>query len=85
MVRGTCKYHVERGDHMERNEKRHKKGETNNPEQLPDEERNQLDRDDAEMNVDAIPLEDLKEEEKEEKDKPHSKDDSASQKKYREG
>ncbi len=66
-------------------EKRHKKGNTNNPEQLPDKEENQLDKDESEMNVDAIPLEDLKEEQIEEKDKPQSKDDSASQKKHREG
>ncbi|WP_270179651.1 hypothetical protein [Alkalihalobacillus sp. CinArs1] len=70
---------------MKDNEKRHKKGETNNPEQLPDQERSQLDEDVSEMNVDPIPLEDLKEEQKEEKQKPKSKDDSASQKKYREG
>lgn len=70
---------------MAEHEKSHKQGETNNPEQLPDKEKNQLDEDASEMNVDAIPLEDLKEEQKEEKDKPHSKDDSASQKKYRKG
>ncbi|WP_347549212.1 hypothetical protein ABFG93_17095 [Pseudalkalibacillus hwajinpoensis] len=70
---------------MADNEKRHKKGKTNNPEQLPDKEENQLDQDETEMNVDAIPLEDLKEEQQEEKDKPHSKDKSASQKKHREG
>lgn len=70
---------------MNDNEKRHKKGRTDNPEQLPDKERNQLDEDESEMNVDPIPLEDLKEEQKEEKKKPFSKDDSASQKKYREG
>ncbi|WP_273853246.1 hypothetical protein [Guptibacillus spartinae] len=58
---------------MAKNEKSHKQGETNNPEQIPDQEKNQLDEAASEMNVDAVPLEDLKEEQREEKDKPHSK------------
>ncbi|MFY4776086.1 hypothetical protein [Metabacillus sp. RGM 3146] len=50
----------------------------NHPEQLKTEKKSQLDADDSEMNVDSIPLEDLKQDMKDEKNPHKTKKNSAS-------
>ncbi len=50
-----------------------------NPEQVNEDQESILDQHESEQNVDAIPLEDLKKEQHEEKNKHHTKDDSSSQ------
>ncbi|WP_171050835.1 hypothetical protein [Bacillus sp. BHET2] len=50
-----------------------------NPEQLNGDQESILDQHESEQNVDAIPLEDLKKEQHEEKNKHHTKDESSSQ------
>ncbi|MDQ6595125.1 hypothetical protein E2K98_03885 [Bacillus salipaludis] len=55
------------------------------PEQYPTENESLFDRFESEQNVDPIPVEDLKEEQREEKAKHDSKDTSSSEKKYKTG
>ncbi|MFD0826548.1 hypothetical protein ACT8ZR_12875 [Neobacillus sp. M.A.Huq-85] len=55
------------------------------PEQYPTEKESLFDRFESEQNVDPIPVEDLKEEQREEKAKHASKDTSSSEKKYKTG
>ncbi|QCJ42642.1 hypothetical protein FAY30_12390 [Bacillus sp. S3] len=56
-----------------------------NPEQYPTENESLFDKFKSEQTVDPIPLEDLKEEQLEEKAKHDSKETSSSEKKYRTG
>ncbi|WP_210366239.1 hypothetical protein [Bacillus sp. REN3] len=53
-----------------------------NPEQYRTEKKSLHDKFESELNVDPIPLEDLREEQLEEKDGPNTKDTSSSEKKY---
>ncbi|WP_375164532.1 hypothetical protein [Domibacillus sp.] len=57
-------------------------GKMDNPEQIDTENESLYDKFEEEQNVDAIPLEDLKMEQREEKDKHKTKDSSSSQEKY---
>ncbi|PWA11213.1 hypothetical protein DCC39_09580 [Pueribacillus theae] len=57
--------------------------EWDNPDQMKSEGTSIYDLHEEEQNVDSIPLEDLKEEMREEKDKHDSKDLSSSERKYR--
>ena len=54
-----------------------------NPEQYPTENESLFDKFESEQTVDPIPMEDLKEERREEKRKHDTKDTSSSEKKYR--
>ncbi len=56
-----------------------------NPEQYPTENESLFDKFESELNVDPIPMEDLKEELREEKAKHETKNTSSSEKKYRTG
>lgn len=56
-----------------------------NPEQYPTENESLFDKFESELNVDPIPMEDLKEEQREEKAKHDTKNTSSSEKKYRTG
>ncbi|MEK5382281.1 hypothetical protein [Niallia sp. FSL W8-0635] len=56
-----------------------------NPEQYPTENESLFDKFESELNVDPIPMEDLKEELREEKAKHDTKNTSSSEKKYRTG
>lgn len=53
-----------------------------NPEQYETTTESLHDKFESELNVDTIPLEDLRQEKLEEKDGHHTKDDSSSEKKY---
>ncbi|MCM3663144.1 hypothetical protein M3204_01925 [Mesobacillus subterraneus] len=53
-----------------------------NPEQYETKTTSLHDKFDSELTVDTIPMEDLKQEKREEKDKHHTKDSSSSEKKY---
>lgn len=63
-------------------EKQPLRNRNNNPEQLKTEKKSQLDADDTEMNVDSIPLEDLKQDMKDEKNSHETKKNSASKEHY---
>ncbi len=63
----------------------HSQANMDNPEQYPTENESLFDKFKSEQTVDPIPVEDLKEEQLEEKEKHHSKDTSSSEKKYRTG
>ncbi|TLS39038.1 hypothetical protein [Pseudalkalibacillus caeni] len=63
--------------------KRDTKERMDNPEQYPTDKESMFDRDDSELNVDPIPLEDVKEEQREEEDGEIIKDTSSSEKKYK--
>jgi hypothetical protein len=54
-----------------------------NPEQYETENESLFDKFESERNVDPIPMEDLKEEKREEKHKHDTKDTSSSEKKYK--
>lgn len=56
-----------------------------NPEQYPTENESLFDKFESELNVDPIPMEDLKEELREEKEKHDTKNTSSSEKKYKTG
>lgn len=56
-----------------------------NPEQYPTENESCFDKFKSEQTVDPIPMEDLKEEKREESRKRDTKDTSSSEKKYRTG
>ena len=56
-----------------------------NPEQYPTENESLFDKFESELNVDPIPMEDLKEELREEKAKHDTKNNSSSEKKYKTG
>lgn len=56
-----------------------------NPEQYPTENESLFDKFESELNVDPIPMEDLKEELREEKAKHDTKNTSSSEKKYKTG
>jgi hypothetical protein len=70
-------------------EKENKSGRSNktmdNPEQYQSENKSLFDQFESEKNVDPIPMEDLKLEQREEKDGHHTKDSSSSEKKYKTG
>ncbi|ETI69562.1 hypothetical protein [Neobacillus vireti] len=74
---------------MEKNKKNpdfhHSQGKMDNPEQYPTENESLFDKFKSEQTVDPIPVEDLKEEQLEEKAKRDSKNTSSSEKKYRTG
>lgn len=53
-----------------------------NPEQYETTKKSLHDRFESELTVDSIPMEDLKQEKKEEKDGHHTKDSSSSEKKF---
>jgi hypothetical protein len=53
-----------------------------NPEQYETKTTSLHDKFDSELTVDPIPMEDLKQEKREEKDKHHTKDSSSSEKKF---
>nr|WP_309090062.1 hypothetical protein [Domibacillus sp.] len=67
---------------MNRMNKKLDQGKMDNPEQIDTENESLYDKFEEEQNVDAIPLEDLKMEQREEKDKHKTKDSSSSQEKY---
>lgn len=52
------------------------------PEQYPTEKESLFDRFESERNVDPIPVEELNEQVKDERDKEHTKDTSSTEKKY---
>ncbi|MDR4316494.1 Uncharacterised protein [Niallia circulans] len=56
-----------------------------NPEQYPTENESLFDKFEIEQTVDSIPMEDLKEEQREEKAKHDTKNTSSSEKKYKTG
>lgn len=58
------------------------KGKMDNPEQIETDKESLYDQFEEEQNVDAIPLEDLKLEQREEKDKHGTKKSSSSEEKY---
>ncbi len=55
----------------------------NNPERFKKDRESQLEVDQLVMPIDDLPLEDIKEERREEKDKHDTKDQSSSEKKYK--
>jgi hypothetical protein len=64
----------------------HKKKQGNkmdNPEQYKTDKESLFDKFESERNVDPIPMEDLKQEKREEKDKYGTKDSSSSEEKYK--
>ncbi|MEM1503487.1 hypothetical protein RG959_08680 [Domibacillus sp. 8LH] len=67
---------------MNRMNKKLDQGKMDNPEQIETENESLYDKFEEEQNVDAIPLEDLKMEQREEKDKHKTKDSSSSEEKY---
>ncbi|WP_059173765.1 hypothetical protein [Bacillus sp. FJAT-27445] len=71
---------------MERKDKKKhaslQQGNRDNPEQYPTDKESLFDKFESEMNMDPIPLEDLKMEQQEEKAKHHTKNDSSSERKY---
>lgn len=62
--------------------KKRDQGKMDNPEQIDTEKESIYDKFEEEQNVDAIPLEDLKLEQREEKDKHATKNSSSSEEKY---
>lgn len=74
---------------MEENRKRSDSADSivkmDNPEQFPTDKESLLDKFKSEQNVDSIPLEDLREEQLEEKAKHDTKSTSSSEKKYNNG
>ncbi|MFG6495516.1 hypothetical protein P8610_09170 [Fictibacillus sp. UD] len=54
-----------------------------NPEQYKTDKESLFDKFESEQNVDPIPMEDLKQEKREEKDKKGTKDSSSSEEKYK--
>jgi hypothetical protein len=62
-----------------------KQGPMDNPEQYPTENESLFDMYESELNVDPIPIEDLKENLQDEKHGSHTKDSSSSEKKYKPG
>ncbi|RZT21680.1 hypothetical protein [Fictibacillus sp. BK138] len=64
-------------------EKKKQKGKMDNPEQYDTDKESLFDKFESEKNVDPIPMEDLKQEKREEKDKKRTKDSSSSEKKYK--
>ncbi|RDU38344.1 hypothetical protein DRW41_01900 [Neobacillus piezotolerans] len=60
-------------------------GKRDNPEQYPTDTESLFDKFESERNVDTIPMEDLKMEQREEKAEHHTKDDSSSERKYNTG
>lgn len=54
-----------------------------NPEQYDKDKESIFDKFESEQNVDPLPLEDIKEEEREERAKSNTKDQSSSEKKYK--
>ncbi|MBM7649596.1 hypothetical protein JOC78_002570 [Bacillus ectoiniformans] len=64
------------------NKKPLKQGKMDNPDQMDTEKESLYDQFESEQNVDSIPLEDLKQEQREEKDKHGTKDSSSSEKKF---
>jgi hypothetical protein len=69
-------------DSKKRLEEQKQKGLMDHPEQYETERESLFDRFESEKNVDPIPMEDLKQEKREEKDGHHTKDTSSSEKKY---
>jgi hypothetical protein len=67
---------------MKQMDKKLDQGKMDNPEQIDTEKESLYDKFEEEQNVDAIPLEDLKMEQREEKDKHKTKDSSSSEEKY---
>ncbi|WNS80268.1 hypothetical protein RRU94_22580 [Domibacillus sp. DTU_2020_1001157_1_SI_ALB_TIR_016] len=67
---------------MNRMNKKLDQGKMDNPEQIDTENESLYDKFEEEQNVDAIPLEDLKMEQREEKDKHKTKNSSSSEEKY---
>jgi hypothetical protein len=65
------------------NDKKKQKSSMDNPEQYKTEKESLFDKYESERNVDPIPMEDLKQEMREEKDKHGTKDSSSSEKKYK--
>jgi hypothetical protein len=61
------------------------KGNRDHPEQYPTNNGSLFDKFESEQNVDPIPMEDLKIEQREEKAEHHTKDQSSSNKKYNTG
>ncbi|WP_409253958.1 hypothetical protein V1502_08690 [Bacillus sp. SCS-153A] len=57
-------------------------GKFDNPEQYDKDKQSILDKYDSEQNVDPLPLEDIREEEIEERNKSNTKDQSSSERKY---
>lgn len=66
---------------MDRDKVQQKK--KNNPEKFKKDRKSQLEVDQLVMPIDDLPLEDIKEEMREEKDKHNSKNQSSSEKKYK--
>ncbi|CEG26574.1 hypothetical protein [Bacillus sp. B-jedd] len=62
-----------------------KQGNRDHPEQYPTAKESLFDKFESEQNVDPIPMEDLKIEQKEEKREHHTKDESSSARKYKTG
>ncbi|RHW35669.1 hypothetical protein D1B31_18660 [Neobacillus notoginsengisoli] len=60
-------------------------GNRDHPEQYPTSNESLFDKFESEQNVDPIPMEDLKLEQKEEKKEHHTKNDSSSDRKYKSG
>lgn len=69
-------------ERKERAFEKKRKGNMDHPEQYETENESLFDLFESEQNVDPIPMEDLKEERREEKDGYHTKDTSSSEKKY---
>ncbi|MFC3883998.1 hypothetical protein ACFOU2_11060 [Bacillus songklensis] len=67
---------------MDHSKSRNQSKKMDNPEQYETKTKSLFDRFESERNVDPIPLEDLKEEQREEKDGYHTKDTSSSEKKH---
>lgn len=69
-------------ERKERFVEKNRKGTMDHPEQYETEKESLFDRFESEQHVDPIPMEDLKEEKREEKDGHHTKNTSSSEKKY---
>lgn len=66
----------------DKNKKPLKQGDMDHPEQYKTEKESLFDKYESQKNVDPIPIEELNEKVKDEKNKEHSKDTSSSEKKY---
>ncbi|MBN3554316.1 hypothetical protein JYA63_08575 [Fictibacillus nanhaiensis] len=64
-------------------EKEKQQSKMDNPEQYKTDQQSLLDKFESEQNVDSIPMEDLKQEKREEKDKKATKNSSSSEEKYK--
>lgn len=64
-------------------DKKKQKGKMDNPEQYDTDKESLFDKFESERNVDPIPMEDLKQEKREEKDKHGTKNTSSSEEKYK--